>query len=97
MMMVRGEKLQENLLSAELECALSNLEVEFHQKSLPKILTFFSVKDFGCYECTIKAVLAEVEREWLCSPSYVTMSIDGSSSDRSTCFRAGQPRMLLHL
>lgn len=54
-------------------------------------------KDFGCYECTIKAVLAEVEREWLCSPSYVTMSIDGSSSDRSTCFRAGQPRMLLHL
>lgn len=72
-------------------CALSDVE----RAGVPvrKIV----IKDFGCYECTIKAVLAEVEREWLCSPSYVTMSIDGSSSDLSTCFRAGQPRILLHL
>lgn len=33
----------------------------------------------------------------LCSPSYVTTSIAGSSFALSTCFLAGQPRTVLHL
>lgn len=35
--------------------------------------------------------------EWRCSPSYVTISMAGSSTARSTCFLAGQPLTLLHL
>lgn len=39
----------------------------------------------------------DINREWLCSPSQVTISIEGSSKHLSTCFLAGQPLMLLHL
>lgn len=35
--------------------------------------------------------------EWRCSPSYVTISMAGSSTARSTCFLAGHPLTLLHL
>lgn len=35
--------------------------------------------------------------EWLWSPSYVTINIDGSSDALSTCFLAGHPLKLLHL
>lgn len=77
---------------SSLECeGLNQLE------TLNLLVTKIVWRCFYC-DCTIRGgVGAAVDRTWLCSPSQVTISIVESSIDRSTCFLAGHPLMLLHL